>query len=87
MRCWGMDERLQPVPKEDLEFDIEQALREARRLWPRKHEWGDYNPYRPIARAVAEHLVLCRIQCFREPAPWHNCPPTPMDPDEQEPRR
>ena len=33
-----MDERLLPVPKEDLEFDIEQALSKARRLWLRKQE-------------------------------------------------
>ena len=44
MRCWGMDEPLRQVPKQDLEFNIERALSKARRLWPRKHEWGDYNP-------------------------------------------
>ena len=83
-----MDERLRPVPKQDLEFDIEQALRKARRLWPKKHVWGDYNPFRMVARAVAEHLELCGLRCFRTPPLRRNSPsggPTYTCRDEDKP--
>ena len=39
---------------------VEQALRKARNLWPRKSLPGDYNPLRPVASAVVE--------------PWKNVP-------------
>ena len=62
-----MDDDLRPVPKHELRFDIEHALRKARSLWPRKHVHGDHNALRPVADAVVQHLALCGIRCFRNP--------------------
>ena len=43
-----MDDDLRPVPKHELRFDIEHALRKARSLWPRKHVHGDHNALGPV---------------------------------------
>ena len=39
----------------------------ARRLRPKKHVLGDHDNLRPVARAVADHLALSGIRCFRRP--------------------
>ena len=73
-----MDDDLRPVPKHELRFDIEHALRKARSLWPRKHVHGDHNALRPVADAVVQHLALCGIRCFRKPPlPGHGTPHSP----------
>ena len=58
-----------PVPRDELEWDVEQALWKARKLLPRKVAAGNFNPYRAAARAVVEHLELCDITCRRKPPP------------------
>ena len=64
-----MKEALRPVGKDELVFDIEQALRKARKVWPRTRErsYGDVGPLHPAAVAVVEHLELCGIRCYRRP--------------------
>jgi len=64
-----------PVSQEDLVFSVDMALRKARRLWPKKRVPGDHDNLRPVARAVADHLALCGIKCFRRPrGPGHSTP-------------
>ena len=64
-----------PVSREDLEFSVDMALRKARRLWPKKQAPGDHDNLRPVARAVADHLELSGIRCFRRPrGPGHSTP-------------
>ncbi len=80
-----MEDGSRPVPRDELEWDVEQALRKAEKLLPRKREPGVFNPYRAAARAVVEHLELCRITCWRKPplAP-HGIPGGPCDGDGNE---
>ena len=76
-----MDDDLHPVPQHELLFNVEQALRKARKLWPRRRVEGNYNPLRPVANAVVEHLALCGIRCFRKPpAIGHSTPIRPYGP-------
>lgn len=80
-----MEDGSRPVPRDELEWDVEQALRKARKLLPRKREPGVFNPYRAAARAVVEHLELCRITCWRKPPlPPHGSPGGPFDEDGRE---
>ena len=41
-----MEDESRPVPRDELEWDVEQALWNARKLLPRKREPGVFNPYR-----------------------------------------
>ena len=76
-----MDDDLRPVSKQELLFDVEQALRKARKLWPRRHLPGDDNQLRVVASKVIEHLELCGIRYFRKPPrAWHSSPPRQLDP-------
>ena len=59
------EERLDPVPRDELEWDVELGLRKARKLLPRKVAPGDFDAYQPAARVVVEYLEQCRIRCFR----------------------
>ena len=69
------EERYLPVPREDLEFDVEMALRKGRRLWPRRFVPGDHDRFRPLATEIVAHLELCRLRFFRRPPdPWHRTP-------------
>ena len=61
------DRDLRPVPRHEFLFDVEQALRKAAKLWPCRRVHGEYNPLRPTANAVVEHLQLCDIRCFCKP--------------------
>ena len=80
-----MEDRSRPVPRDELEWDVEQALRKAGKLLPRKREPGVFNPYRAAARAVVEYLELCRIVCWRKPPlPMHGNPGGPTDGDGNE---
>ena len=64
-----------PVPRDDLLFTVEMALRKASRLWPRKHVPGDHDRLKPMAKAIVEHLELCGIRCFSgTPDPSHSTP-------------
>ena len=56
-----------PVPRDDLLFDVEMALRKAERFWPKRRRPGDHDRLRPVAEAVVDHLELCGIACFRGP--------------------
>ena len=58
---------LQPVSKQDLGFDIEQALLKARKLWPPGRAHGQDNPFGPVAEAIVRHLARCGIRYFRTP--------------------
>ena len=70
-----MDERHRPVARDEFEFAIEQALRKARPLLPRKVEPGCFDPYRAAATAIVEHLERCGITCCRKPPlPLHGNP-------------
>ena len=67
-----------PVPGNDLLFNVEMALRKASALWPRKHVPGDHDRFRPLAKAVVEHLELCGMVFFRKaPSPPHSTLYTP----------
>ena len=69
------DEHRIPVPRDDLKFTVEMALKKARRIWPRKHGPGDHDRFRPVADAIVAHLELCGIRCYRQPpAPGHSTP-------------
>ena len=63
----SVEERLDPVPRDALEWNVELALWQARKLLPRKVAPGVFNPYKSAARAVVEHLERCGIRCFRKP--------------------
>ena len=71
-----MDEKYDiPVERSDLLFTVEMALLKAKRLWPKKRVPGDHDRMKPVARAVVEHLELCRMRCYRRaPAPHHSIP-------------
>ena len=78
--AYRMDNELRPVPGHELLFDIERALSRARTLWPRKRVHGDHDALRPVAKAIVEHLALCRIRCFREsPRTGHVTPRRPFE--------
>ena len=80
-----MDDDLRPVPRREFLFDVEQALRNAAKLWPRKHVPGDHDRLRPVANAVVEYLALCGIRCFRKILPiGHIIPPGPRPSGEEE---
>lgn len=63
----GGEERLDPVPRDALEWNVEYGLRKARSLLPRKVAPGVFDAYKPAARVVVEHLERCGIRCFRKP--------------------
>ena len=74
-----MDDDLRPAPRHEFLFDVEQALRKAAKLWPRRRVPGEYNPLRPAANAVVEQLERCGIRCFRKPPPaGHGIPIGPL---------
>ena len=80
-----MEDEARPVPRDELEWDVEQALWNARKLLPGKREPGVFNPYRAAARAVVEHLERCRIVCLRKPPlPMHGVPRGPAGGDGNE---
>ena len=87
-----MDDDLRPVPKHELRFDIEPALRKDRSLWPHRHVHGQDNPLGPVAGAVVEHLALYGIRCFRKsptmrhstPAQLYGAPSRGKDPETPE---
>ncbi len=56
-----------PVPREDLLFDVEMALRRAERVWPKGHRAGRHDRFRPAALVVVDQLVLCGLRFFRKP--------------------
>ena len=62
-----VEEQLDPVPRDALEWNVEFGLWQARKLLPRKVAPGVFNPYKSAARAVVEHLERCGIRCFRKP--------------------
>ncbi len=81
----AMDDDLRPVPRREFLFDVEQALRTAAKLWPRRRVHGDYNPLRPMANTVVKHLELCGIRCFRKNPPiGHSMPAVPLHEGEDE---
>ena len=57
-----------PVSRDELLFDVEMALGKAERLWPKGPRAGRHDRFKPLALAVANHLALCGIRCFRRPA-------------------
>ena len=77
-QCQAMEENYdRPIPRDDLLFTVEMALRKASRLWPRKRIPGDHDRLKPAAAAVVAHLELCGVRCFRRtPAPRHSTPDT-----------
>ena len=77
-QCQAMEENHdRPIPRDDLLFTVEMALRKASRLWPRKRVPGDHDRLKPAAAAVVAHLELCGVRCFRRsPAPRHSTPDT-----------
>ena len=76
-----MDDDFRPIPRREFLFDVEQALRKAAKLWPRKHVPGDHDRFRPVANAVVEYLALCGIRCFRKPPTLgHSIPIRPFGP-------
>ena len=80
-----MDDDLRPVPRRELLFDVEQGLREAASLWPRRRELGEDNPFRPVADAVLKHLERCGVRCFRKPPDLgHSIPPGPWPSGEED---
>lgn len=44
---------------------VEQALRNAAKLWPRKHVPGDHDRLRPVADAVVEYGVRAAVPVRR----------------------
>ena len=81
----GMDDDLRPVPRREFLFDLEQALRLAERLWPRKRVPGDHDRFRLVAQRIVEQLELCGIRCFRKPPSiGHSIPPGPRPSSEDE---
>ncbi len=80
-----MDDDLRPVPRREFLFDVEQALRTAAKLWPRKRVPGDHDRLRPVAQRIVEQLELCGIRCFRKNPPiGHSIPPAPRSSGEEE---
>lgn len=61
------DEYDGPVSRDDLLSTVEMALRKASRFWPKKRVPGDHDRLRLVVQAVADHLALCGIKCFRPP--------------------
>ncbi len=73
-----MNDDLKPVSKQDLGFDIEQALSKRRSLWPSRRDRSRDNPYGAMANAIVEHLALCGIRFFRiPPRRGHGTPARP----------
>ena len=61
----NVEERLDAVPRDMLDWDVGLGLRKARKLLPRKVAPGDFDAYQGAGRVVVEHLERCRIRCFR----------------------
>ena len=81
----AVDDELRPVPRHEFLFDVEQALRKAAGLWPRKRVPGDHDRLRPVAQRIVEQLELCGIRCFRKPPHLgHSIPSGPLHEDEDE---
>ena len=64
-----MDEACRPVPRDQLEEAIEEALWKARKRLPVGVATGHFNPYRAAAGAVVGHFERCGITCWRKPPP------------------
>ena len=63
-QCQAMEENFdRPIPRDDLLFTVEMALRKASRLWPKKRVPGDHDRLKPAAAAVVAHLELCGVRC------------------------
>ena len=60
-------ERLGPVPRDALEWNVEYGLRKAQKVLPRKVGPEVFDAYKPAAQVVVEQLELCGIRCFRKP--------------------
>ena len=69
-----------PVTRDDLLFTVEMGLSKAERLWPKKRVPGDHDRLKPMARALVEHLELCRMWCFAKPPRPHHSTPDPWGP-------
>ena len=83
------DRDLEPVPRHEFLFDVEQGLRKVERFWPQKRVPGDHDRLRPAARALVEYLERCGVRCFRKPPHLgHSIPPgpRPSDGDETTPK-
>ena len=61
------DNYTRPIPRGDLLFTVEMALRKAERFWPKKRLPGDHDRLRPVAEKVVEHMELCGMRCFGRP--------------------
>ena len=74
-----MEAELHPIPGNDVESDLEQALWKARKLLPRKVKLACFDPYE-TASAVVERPESCGIACYRKPPiPLHDNPRGPPD--------
>ena len=78
-----MPDKLNPVPREDVLFDIEFALGQHANLWPRQRRCRTVvdQPYHSLAREVLRQLELAGVRFFRKPpAPHHSSPPRKQEP-------
>ena len=84
-----------PVPRDDLLFTVEMALRKAERFWPKKRLPGDHDRLRPVAERVVAHMELCGLRIFPRPRGRSHSTPDPygtmgqrgVDPGERTPPR
>ena len=63
-----MHEGDRPLARDELVFDVEQALRKGKKLWPRKLPSGHSGSFRPLAEKIVEHLELCGMRWSRRPS-------------------
>ena len=71
------DNYTRPIPRGDLLFTVEMALRKAERFWPKKRLPGDHDRLRPVAEKVVEHMELCGMRCFGRPRGRGHSTPDP----------
>ena len=72
-----MTDTLNPVPREDVLFDIEFALGQHANLWPRHRRTVVDRPYPLLAGEVLKQLELAGVRFFRkaaDPAPQFLAP-------------
>ena len=53
-----------PVSRDELVSTVKFALGKAQRLWPKRRLPGDHDRFEPLARAIVDHLELCRLRCL-----------------------
>ncbi len=73
-----------PVSRDELVSTVKFALGKAQRFWPKRRMPGDHDRFEPLARAIVDHLELCRMRFLGK---WPGNGSRTPDPEDRSPDR